>query len=51
MYQISKLPENKLQAILDKTQWKVLNQQLDQSRGMERWLKQSGYLPDDDEQE
>lgn len=49
LYQVSKLPKEKLQVLLDKTQLKVLNQQLDQSRGMEQWLKQSGYLPDEDE--
>ncbi len=51
MYRLSRIPEEKLKPWLGDTQWKVLNKQLDQARGMEQWLKQSGNLPDDDEED
>lgn len=49
LWNISKLPDEKLKPIFDATQWKVLKQQLAQGRGMEQWLKQSGMLPKEDE--
>jgi hypothetical protein len=45
MYQISKLPENEVNALLDEHQQKLLSQQLDQFRGMAQMLIQSGVLP------
>jgi len=44
MYQISKIPTDKLKPLLDDIQWQVFNQQLAQMRGMEQWLKQNGVL-------
>ncbi len=44
MWQASKLPEDKLKPLFDNAQWKVLNQQFTQMRGMEQWLKQNGGL-------
>ena len=44
MYQASALPEEKVKAIFDEAQWKVLKQQLEQGRGMEQFLKQNKLL-------
>ncbi len=48
MFQLGRLPEEKLKPLFDNTQWKVVNRQLDQFKGMEPMLRQSGQLPDDD---
>ncbi|NQV26226.1 MAG: hypothetical protein HQ518_17870 [Rhodopirellula sp.] len=50
MYQVSKISEDKLKPILDDIQWRVFNQQFNQMRGMEQWLKQNGLLLDGDEE-
>jgi hypothetical protein len=47
MLQASKLPESKLKPILDDVQWRFLQRQLMQGRGMEQWLKMSGVIDDD----
>ncbi len=49
LWQLSRLPEQRLRAILDDVQWKVLHQQLNQAKGMEAWLKRQGMLPEKDE--
>jgi len=49
MHQAAKIDEGKFQQILDDIQWQVFNQQLGQGRGMEQWLKQNGFLSDDDD--
>jgi hypothetical protein len=49
MYQVSKIPEDKLKPLLDDIQWRVFSQQLVQMRGMEQWLKQNGLLSDVDD--
>jgi hypothetical protein len=49
MFYLSRMQDEKLKPLLDNVQWKVLNRQLDQARGMEHWLRQAGHLSDDDE--
>jgi len=49
MYRISRMPKERIRPLFDDIQWKVLTQQLAQAKGMEHWLKKSGYLLDDDE--
>jgi hypothetical protein len=44
LLKISKIPEGKIRQILDDSRWKVMNQQLRQSRGLEVFLKQNGFL-------
>jgi len=51
MWNISKIPEKTLKPMFNDTEWKVLNQQFAQVRGMEQWLKQSGALPKDEVEE
>jgi hypothetical protein len=48
MVQARKLPKEKLTAILDEAQMRVFEQHLNQARGIEQFLKQNGYLDDDD---
>lgn len=45
MYQLAKLPKEKLEAILDEKQLGLMRQQLNQMQGMEQFLKQQGQLP------
>ena len=45
MYQISKLPEKEVHALLDDHQRKLLERQLEQFRGMAQMLIQNGVLP------
>lgn len=45
LYQLTKIPDEKLKPIFDEPQWKVLKQQADQARGREAWLKQQKILP------
>jgi hypothetical protein len=47
MLQASKLPESKIKPIFDDIQWRILQRQLMQGRGMEQWLKMSGVIDDD----
>lgn len=49
MHQAAKIDDEKFQQILDDIQWQVFNQQLGQMRGIEQWLKQNGFLFDDDD--
>ena len=44
MYQMTRLPEAKLKAILDEPQWRLLSRQFMQARGMEPWLKSNGLI-------
>jgi hypothetical protein len=46
-YRLAQLPEEKLKPLFDEAQWKVVNAQLNQARGMGQWLKQSGQLDED----
>ena len=45
MYQLGHLPEEKLKSLLDEQQWKLLQVQINQNRGMEQFLIQNGLLP------
>jgi hypothetical protein len=47
LYQLSKVPEAKLKAIFDDVQWRFLERQLMQAKGLEMWLKQNGFVPDE----
>ncbi len=51
MWNISKIPEKTLRPLFKDVEWKVLNQQFTQVRGLEQWLKQSGALPKEEEGE
>ena len=51
MWNISKLPEKSLKPLFTDAEWKVLNQQFVQVRGLEVWLKQSGALPKEETEE
>jgi hypothetical protein len=44
MLKTSRIPEEKLKPLFDDVQWKILQTQLQQARGMEQWLKESGYV-------
>ena len=50
MFQLGRVPEEKLKPLFDATQWKVVNRQLDQFKQMEPFLKQSGQLPNSDDE-
>jgi hypothetical protein len=49
MYQLDRLPEGMLRGLFDVWQWKFLQQQLAQYKGLEAMLKQSGQLPDEED--
>ncbi|MFM9964747.1 MAG: hypothetical protein ACKV2Q_26370 [Planctomycetaceae bacterium] len=44
MWNISKIEEKTLKPLFTDAEWKVLNQQFAQVRGLEQWLKQSGAI-------
>jgi hypothetical protein len=46
-YRLSQLPEEKLKPLFDDAQWKVVSAQLNQFKGIRQWLKQSGQLDED----
>jgi hypothetical protein len=48
MYQMTRLPESKVKAIFDEPQWRLLNRQFTQARGMEPWLKSNGLITQDE---
>ncbi len=48
MYQMTRLPESKLRDILDEPQWRLLNRQFIQARGMEPWLNSNGLIDKDE---
>jgi hypothetical protein len=51
MWNISKIPEKTLKPMFNDAEWKILNQQFAQVRGLEQWLKQSGALAKDEADE
>lgn len=51
MYRVSDIAEEKLKPHLDEIQWKVFNQHINQYRGMEQWLKQNGFLMNEEDEE
>jgi hypothetical protein len=44
MYALSKLPAQKLKPIVDDRQWQLLQQQMQQGRGMEGFMAQNGII-------
>jgi hypothetical protein len=48
MFQLGRVPEEKLKPLFDPAQWNVVSRYLAQCKGMEPMLRQSGQLPDDD---
>jgi len=50
MFQIGRIPQEKLKPLFDSTQWKVLNRLLDQYKGMEPFLRQSGEWPAEEDE-
>ncbi len=51
MWNVSKIPEKRLKPLFSDAEWKALNQQFQQVRGLEQWLKQSGALAKDEVEE
>jgi hypothetical protein len=51
MFQLARLPESDVKPLFDNTQWKVMTRLLAQVKGVEPWLRQSGQLPDGDEED
>jgi hypothetical protein len=49
MYQISRLPDDKLKPLFDDVQWKAVRGQLNQYVRLKDWLKQSGQLSEEDD--
>jgi hypothetical protein len=49
LYQMSQLPEEKLKPLFDEAQWQAARVQMNGFRGIKQWLKQSGQLPDEDD--
>jgi hypothetical protein len=47
MYQMTLLPEDKIKAIVDEPQWRLLSRQFMQARGMEPWLRSNGIIAGD----
>jgi hypothetical protein len=50
MYQASQIPEAKLKPMFDDFQWKVVDRQLAQYKQYKQYLKQTGQLPEEDEE-
>jgi hypothetical protein len=44
MFQMTRLPEAKIRALLDEPQWRLLSRQFIQARGMEPWLRSNGLI-------
>ena len=50
MHQLGKLAEPKLKPLLDEHQWKLMEGQIQQFKGMEQFLIQNGLIPKEDEE-
>ncbi len=46
MFQVAKIPEDKIRPIFDAAQWRALQRQVARGRGMQRILEQGGFLPE-----
>jgi hypothetical protein len=44
LLQAAELPQEKLKPLFDDVQWRLLNRQLDQAKGMKQFLQQNGFL-------
>lgn len=51
MWNVSRISEKTLKPLFTDGEWKILNQQFAQVRGLEQWLKQSGALAKDEADE
>jgi hypothetical protein len=50
LFQLSQIPQEKLKPLFDARQWKVIEWNLTQAKNVVRSLKQSGQLPDENDQ-
>jgi hypothetical protein len=50
MYQMAHLPDAEIKTLFDEVQWKAVRTQIDNFKGLRDWLKQTGQLPDDDDE-
>jgi hypothetical protein len=50
MFQLGRLPEEKLKLIFDDVQWKVVSRHLAQFKGYEQMLRQAGQWPPEDDE-
>jgi hypothetical protein len=50
MVQLARFPEEKLKPLFDAAQWKVVERQLTQYKGIEASLRQSGQWPEEDDE-
>jgi hypothetical protein len=50
MYQLARIPEEKIRPFFDDAQWKAVSSQFGQFRQFRPWLKQSGVLTEDDDE-
>ena len=48
LYQLSLIPEAKIQPVFEDYQWRFLKRQIEQGRRMEKSLKQQGFVPGDE---
>ncbi len=48
LYQLSRIPEGKIKPVFEDVQWRFLERQLEQGRGMEWFLRQNGFVPGDE---
>ncbi|MGP0065428.1 MAG: hypothetical protein ACLQGP_17720 [Isosphaeraceae bacterium] len=51
MYQAAKIPETRLKPIFAESEWRLLEREFVEARSQERFLKESGYLPEEDVRE
>ena len=47
MFQVSRIPVEKLRPIFDETEWRLLRLEFDAARRQEPMLRESGLLPED----
>jgi hypothetical protein len=50
-FQFAKIPEEKLKPLFDDMQWKIVNWNRSQYKGIEQWLKENNVWPERDEPE
>ena len=49
MYQLGRIPEHRVKSLFDQTQWKLMEGQLAQFKGMEAFLRQNGVWSAEDD--
>ena len=50
MYQASRIPESRLRPIFSDREWDAFRREIDEARRREGELRESGYLPEEDDQ-